>query len=93
MAAAGFIIIAFLCGSLPFSVWSGRIFLGLDVRSFGDGNPGATNVFRAGSRLAGLVALLLDISKAAVPVGLAYFNLGIRGVPMFFIAVLCLHWA
>jgi glycerol-3-phosphate acyltransferase PlsY len=87
MAAAGFIIIAFLCGSLPFSVWSGRIFLGLDVRSFGDGNPGATNVFRAGSRLAGLMALLLDISKAAVPVGLAYFNLGIRGVPMFFIAV------
>lgn len=30
---------------------------------------------------------MLDISKAAIPVGLAYFNLGIRGVPMFLIAI------
>lgn len=81
------ILIAYLCGSLPFSVWLGRIFLGLDVRRFGDGNPGATNVFMAGSRLVGLLALILDISKAAVPVGLSYFNLGIRGVPMFFISL------
>ncbi len=87
MASAAFILIAFLCGSLPFSVWAGRLFIGLDVRSFGDGNPGATNVFRAGSKLAGLVVLLLDISKAAAPVGIAYFNLGMRGVPMFLIAV------
>jgi glycerol-3-phosphate acyltransferase PlsY len=87
VTTTAFVLIAFLCGSLPFSVWSGRIFLGVDVRSFGDGNPGATNVFRAGSSLAGLVVLLLDISKAAAPVGFAYFNLGIHGVPMFLIAV------
>jgi glycerol-3-phosphate acyltransferase PlsY len=87
VVSAAFILIAFLCGSLPFSVWIGRLFLGLDVRSFGDGNPGATNVFRAGSQLAGLVVLVLDISKAAAPVGIAYFNLGMRGVPMFLIAV------
>jgi glycerol-3-phosphate acyltransferase PlsY len=87
MASAAFIFIAFLCGSLPFSVWAGRIFLGLDVRRFGDGNPGATNVFRAGSGLVGLVALLLDVSKAAAPVSIAYFNLRMRGVPMFLIAV------
>ncbi len=82
-----FILVAFLCGSLPFSVWLGRIFLGLDVRHLGDGNPGAANVFRAGNRAAGFLALLLDISKAAAPVGLAYFNFGIRGVPMFLIAI------
>jgi glycerol-3-phosphate acyltransferase PlsY len=87
VVSAAFILIAFLCGSLPFSVWIGRLFLGLDVRSFGDGNPGATNVFRAGSQLAGLVVLVLDISKAAAPVGIAYFDLGMRGVPMFLIAV------
>jgi glycerol-3-phosphate acyltransferase PlsY len=87
VASGAFILIAFLCGSLPFSVWAGRLFRGLDVRSFGDGNPGATNVFRAGSELVGLVALLLDISKAAAPVGIAYFNLGIRGAPMFLIAI------
>jgi len=46
------VIIAFLCGSLPFSVWLGKLFLGLDVRRFGDGNPGATNVFRSGNKIA-----------------------------------------
>jgi glycerol-3-phosphate acyltransferase PlsY len=40
-------LIAFLCGSLPFSVWLGKLFLGLDVRRVGDGNPGATNVFKS----------------------------------------------
>jgi acyl phosphate:glycerol-3-phosphate acyltransferase len=87
MSPVIFIFISFLCGSLPFSVWLGKIFLGLDVRHFGDGNPGAANAFRAGNKLVGLLTLVLDISKAAAPVGLAYFNLGFRGVPMFFIAV------
>jgi len=87
MLSIAFILIAFLCGSLPFSIWLGSLFLGLDVRRFGDGNPGAANVFRAGSPLTGLAALLLDVSKAAAPVGLAYFNLGLRGVPMFLISV------
>jgi len=81
------IFIAFLAGSLPFSVWIGKLLLGKDVRQIGDGNPGAVNVFRAGNRMAGLLALMLDVSKAAAPVGLAYFNLGIRGVAMFLIAM------
>jgi len=81
------VIIAFLCGSLPFSVWLGKLFLGLDVRRFGDGNPGATNVFRSGSKIVGLLTLILDVTKAAAPVGLAYHNLGMRGIPMFLIAI------
>jgi len=87
MLPIAFIFFAFFCGSLPFSVWLGRLFLGLDVRRFGDGNPGAANVFRAGSKLIGLIALILDVSKAAAPVGLAYFNLGMRGAPMALISV------
>jgi glycerol-3-phosphate acyltransferase PlsY len=87
MIPVAFVLVAFLCGSLPFSVWLGKLFLGQDVRHYADGNPGAANVFRAGNRLVGLLVLMLDISKAAVPVGLAYFNLGIRGAPMFFIAI------
>ena len=79
--------LAFFCGSLPFSVWVGKIFLGVDVRQFGDGNPGAVNVFRSGNKLAGLLVLLLDISKAAAPVGLAYFNLHMRGITMILIAI------
>ncbi len=87
MLPVAFIIFTFFCGSLPFSVWLGRLFLGLDVRRFGDGNPGAANVFRAGGRLVGLFALILDVSKAAAPVGLAYFNLGLRGLPMALISL------
>jgi glycerol-3-phosphate acyltransferase PlsY len=82
-----YILIAFLCGSIPFSVWLGKLFLKSDVRQFGDGNPGATNVFRAGGKIVGVLALMLDISKSAVPVGLAYNNLGLRGIPMFLIAL------
>jgi len=81
------IFLAFLAGSLPFSVWIGKLMLRVDIRQFGDGNPGAANTFRAGNKLAGILVLVLDISKAATPVGLAYFNLGIRGVDMFLVAM------
>jgi glycerol-3-phosphate acyltransferase PlsY len=81
------IILAFGCGSLPFSVWLGKWMAGVDVRQLGDGNPGSANVFKAGNKLAGLLALLLDISKAAAPVGLAYFTLNTRSFPMFLIAI------
>lgn len=87
MTQAAILIVAFLCGSIPFSVWLGRLFLGKDVRGVGDGNPGAANVFRAGAGGLGVVVLLLDVSKAAAPVGLAYNDLGIRGLPMVAIAV------
>jgi acyl phosphate:glycerol-3-phosphate acyltransferase len=80
-------LISFVLGGLPFSVWLGKLFLDVDVRIYGDGNPGAMNTFRAGGKLPGLLTLLLDISKAAAPVGIAYFNLGIRGVPMFLISI------
>ncbi len=67
------ILIAFSAGSLPLSVWVGRLAIGVDVRDFGDGNPGATNVYRAGGRLAALAALLLDFLKGALPVALACY--------------------
>ncbi len=70
-------ILAFIAGALPFSVWLARL-RGKDPRLVGDGNPGATNAFKAGGKWIGLAALLLDVSKAALPVGLAYqvFDLG-----------------
>jgi glycerol-3-phosphate acyltransferase PlsY len=86
MLFAALLLLAFLCGSLPFSLWVGQLFSHRDVRRYGDGNPGAANAFRAGGRLVGLAALLLDISKAAAPLGLAYYTLGLRGLPVFFIA-------
>lgn len=79
--------LAFLLGALPFSVWIGRAAARRDIREVGDRNPGATNVLRAGGGAWFVLALALDVSKAAVPVGLAYQNLGWRGWPMLLIAL------
>ncbi len=83
----GFVFIAFLCGSIPFSLWLGKLFLKVDVRQFGDGNPGATNLIKAGGKAIGVFSLVMDVTKAALPVGLAYHNYAIRGIPMVLIAV------
>ena len=58
---------SFLVGSLPFSVWLGRLFLHRDIRAVGDGNPGTTNVIRAGSPFLGILVLLLDTTKGVIP--------------------------
>jgi acyl phosphate:glycerol-3-phosphate acyltransferase len=87
MADYLWVIVSFLCGSLPFSIWMGKLFLGLDIRQYGDGNPGATNVIKAGSPPAGIIVLLLDVGKAALPVGYCYYNLNIRGFTMILVAL------
>jgi len=79
--------LAFLSGSLPFSVWVGKLALGQDIRRYGDGNPGMTNVLRAGGRAWGLVAMLLDGFKGAIPVGLAYWLYGLDGWGMALVTI------
>ncbi len=71
--------IGFLAGSLPFSVWLGRLAAHADVRRYGDGNPGAANAWKAGGWQVGAAALLLDAFKGGVPVGLAHFWAGLGG--------------
>jgi len=71
--------LGFLLGAMPFSFWLGRLFLRTDVRRYGDGNPGATNAWRAGGWRVGLAALLLDYLKGVVPVGLAHFVFQVSG--------------
>lgn len=78
---------AFLSGSLPFSVWVGQLALRTDIRRYGDGNPGATNVLRSGSRGWAALALLFDSLKGAIPVGLAYFWAGLTGWPLVVVAL------
>lgn len=70
---------AFISGSLPFSLWVGHLVLGKDIRSYGDGNPGASNVARAGGLAWGGLALVLDFLKGALPVGAAYLGAGLDG--------------
>ena len=81
------IIIAFMCGALPFSVWVGKLALHTEIRNYGDHNPGATNVIRAGGWKWGVPALLLDYLKGAIPVGIAYFVVGLDGVSLVLVAL------
>jgi len=73
------IALAFVCGSLPLSLWLGKVALHVDIREYGDGNPGAANVWRAGGRWWGLLAILLDAFKGAIPVGIAAYVAGVQG--------------
>ncbi len=54
---------AFILGGCPFSVWIGRWALHRDIQKVGDGNPGASNVFKSGGKIWGVAALVLDILK------------------------------
>jgi glycerol-3-phosphate acyltransferase PlsY len=87
MTATFLILVAFFLGSLPFSLWLGRLVLAKDIRDVGDGNPGAANVTRAGGYTWGAVAMLLDFFKGALPVGYAMFALELRGWPMVAVAL------
>jgi len=59
---------AYLIGSLSFAVIVSRL-MGLnDPRTYGSGNPGATNVLRSGNKAAAVLTLLLDALKGFVPV-------------------------
>ena len=62
------VLAAYAIGSLSFAVIVSRL-MGLhDPRSYGSGNPGATNVLRSGNKVAAVLTLLLDALKGFVPV-------------------------
>ena len=64
------IVAAYLVGSLSFAVIVSRL-MGLnDPRTYGSGNPGATNVLRSGNKAAAALTLLLDAVKGWLPVWL-----------------------
>lgn len=62
------LVVAYLIGSIPFAVVSSRLFGLADPRSYGSGNPGATNVLRSGNKAAAIVTLLGDCLKGWVVV-------------------------
>jgi glycerol-3-phosphate acyltransferase PlsY len=68
------ILLAYLIGSIPTSVWIGRLFYGIDVREFGSGNAGATNTFRVLGKKAGIPVLMIDILKGFIAVLFACFS-------------------
>ena len=90
------VIAAYLLGSISFAIVFSRLFRLDDPRSYGSGNPGATNVLRSGHVIAALLTLLGDCAKGWVAVGLAVlFNeplgLGTLGVALVALAVFAGH--
>ena len=59
---------AYLVGSLSFAVITSRLMGLADPRSYGSGNPGATNVLRSGSKAAAIITLVFDALKGYLPV-------------------------
>lgn len=67
------ILMAYLIGSIPTSVWIGRIFYGIDVRTKGSGNAGATNTIRVLGYKAGIPVLIFDVLKGWLAVFIARY--------------------
>ena len=65
------LLLAYLIGSISFAVLVSRAMGLSDPRSYGSGNPGATNVLRSGNKLAAILTLVGDAAKGAVAVLLA----------------------
>lgn len=63
-----YFLICYFSGSLPTAYLVTRLFTGKDIRQFGSGNPGATNVFRVAGILPGIITLVIDFSKGFFPV-------------------------
>ena len=80
--------LAYLAGALPWSVWLGRLFFRTDPRSEGDHNPGTANAFRAAGWRLGVSVLLLDFSKALIPVALGRWVVGFSGAHLFWLALM-----
>jgi glycerol-3-phosphate acyltransferase PlsY len=65
------VIFSYLLGSIPFAILVTKLLGGVDPRSVGSGNIGATNVSRTSGKFAGVLTLFLDALKGAVPTLLA----------------------
>jgi glycerol-3-phosphate acyltransferase PlsY len=62
------VLAGYLSGSVPYGYALPRLFLGVDVRTIGSGNIGATNAARAGGKAMGVAVFVLDVVKAVVPI-------------------------
>ena len=69
------ILIGYLIGSIPFGLIIGKWIRGINIREYGSGNIGFTNVLRTVGAKSGITTLILDIAKGAVPAWLG----GVRG--------------
>jgi len=91
-----FIVAAYLLGSISFAVVTSKVFGIADPRTYGSGNPGATNVLRSGKKAAAALTLLGDAAKGWLAVALAmhfasHDAQGVLLVALVFLAVFLGH--
>lgn len=77
------VLVAYLIGSLSFAVILSKVYGMPDPRSYGSGNPGATNVLRSGRKTVAALTLLGDALKGVVAVLLAKWATAVYGLPSF----------
>lgn len=70
LLALGLMLVAYVLGSIPVGLVVGRLY-GVDIRTLGSGNIGATNVLRNLGKVAGLVVFVIDVFKGVLAVLLA----------------------
>jgi acyl phosphate:glycerol-3-phosphate acyltransferase len=68
------LLAAYILGSIPTSVWFGKIFYKIDLRNYGSGNAGATNALRVFGNRAGAIVLLIDALKGVAAIMLSRFS-------------------
>jgi len=64
------VVLAYLLGSIPTSIWVSKAVFGIDIRQYGSGNPGATNTFRVLGSKWGAFVMISDISKGVIATSL-----------------------
>lgn len=84
------VIAAYLIGSVSFAVVVTRLFGLSDPRTYGSGNPGATNVLRSGSKKAAVLTLILDALKGFIPVRLALWLAPVMGWTDYVVAAVAI---
>ncbi len=73
-----FLLLAYFIGSIPTGYLFVKKFLGIDIREYGSGNVGATNVARKLGFKMGAAVALIDIMKGFIPVIAARLFLGLE---------------
>src|SRR5919198_1791011 len=92
MLWAPLIVAGYLAGSMPFGYWLVRIAKGVDIRTVGSGNIGASNVWRTYGRKLGVPVVLLDTLKGFVPALVATLVAGHLAGALAGAAAMLGHW-
>lgn len=83
LSVAVIMLISYLLGSIPGSLWTGKYVYGVDLRNYGSGNAGATNAFRVLGWKAGVISTVVDLGKGLLAAGVVAPLLRIDPIPMW----------